>query len=283
MASVLPVVLDQKCHLWRGDRYDISDHFGIPSFKLGIAEGMAQGYLAQVDYKMFVDDIDWDLVREASAEGYTIRELNSKLFLPQRDERIGELLWDTWTSTPNPRGILFCRTIEHAERMADFLSKYVAAWANTTCLHSAMSKRDREVLLGRFRLGAVPLLTAVDILNEGVDIPDVNVIGFLRVTHSRRIFVQQLGRGLRVREGKDRVAVLDFVTDVRRVAAVLNLRRDLDSARGPLETLVLDSDTAVGFVDPEIDRFMDAWLRDAADVETALDDVRLNFPDLVSY
>jgi len=267
---------------WRGDRYDISHHFGAPSFKLGIAEGMARGYLAQVDYRMFVDNIDWDMIRTASREGYTIRELNSKLFLPQRDERIAELLWETWTATPNPRAILFCRTIEHAERMADFLSRYTAAWGNATCLHSAISKRDREVLLGRFRLGTVPLLIAVDILNEGVDVPDVNIIGFLRVTHSRRIFVQQLGRGLRLRAGKDRVTVLDFVTDVRRVAAVLTLRRDLDAARGPTETLLLKSGAAVTFSNSEVDHFMDAWLRDAADVETATDEARLNFPDFIS-
>lgn len=268
---------------WRGDGYDIGHHFGVPTFKLGIAEGMARGYLAQVDYRMFVDDIDWEMIKGASREGYTIGELNAKLFLPQRDERIAELLWDTWNSTPSPRCILFCRTIEHAERMADFLARYSSAWANTTCLHSAMSKRDREVLLGRFRLGTVPLLTAVDILNEGVDVPDVNIIGFLRVTHSRRIFVQQLGRGLRVREGKDQVTVLDFVTDIRRVAAVLHLRRDLDAARGPSETLVLDSSADFRFTDPQIDQFMDAWLRDAADVESALDDARLNFPDKVMH
>lgn len=145
-----------------------------------------------------------------------------------------------------------------------------------------MSKRDREVLLGRFRLGTVPLLTAVDILNEGVDVPDVNIIGFLRVTHSRRIFVQQLGRGLRLREGKDGVTVLDFVTDVRRVAAVLSFRRALGAAQRPTETLILDPSSKVRFSDPQIDQFMDAWLRDIADVETAMDDARLNFPEVVS-
>ena len=58
----------------------------------------------------------------------------------------------------------------------------------------------------------MPILTAVDLLNEGVDVPDVNILCFARVTHSRRIFVQQLGRGLRLREGKSHVLVLDFVS-----------------------------------------------------------------------
>ena len=49
-------------------------------------------------------------------------------------------------------------------------------------------------------------LTAVDIFNEGVDVPDVNILCFLRVTHSRRIFVQQLGRGLRISKDNEKVA-----------------------------------------------------------------------------
>src|SRR6188472_131393 len=90
-----------------------------------------------------------------------------------------------------------------------------------------MKKRDRQQRLLDFRAGRVPILAAVDVLNEGVDVPDVNVLVFARVTHSRRIFVQQLGRGLRLREGKDKVVALDFVSDIRRIAALLNLRRSL--------------------------------------------------------
>ena len=63
-------------------------------------------------------------------------------------------------------------------------------------------------------VASVPLdvVTSVDLFNEGVDVPDVDLIAFMRVTHSRRIFVQQLGRGLRVSPAKDRVLVLDFVS-----------------------------------------------------------------------
>jgi superfamily II DNA or RNA helicase len=85
--------------------------------------------------------------------------------------------------------------------------------------------------MAQFRIGRVPMVTVVDIFNEGVDVPDVNIICFARVTHSRRIFVQQLGRGLRLREGKDRVVVLDFVTDIRRIAAALDIKRSLAALR----------------------------------------------------
>ncbi len=118
---------------------------------------------------------------------------------------------------------MFCQTIEHAERMANLLAGSDQSWRRAAFLHSGLSRQQRQILLNAFRLGRVPIITCVDVFNEGVDVPDVNLIAFLRVTHSRRIFVQQLGRGLRLREGKDSLKVLDFVTDVRRVAAGLDL------------------------------------------------------------
>lgn len=268
---------------WRGDRYDISSHFGQPTFRMGIADGMAKGWLAQVDYRVLVDNIDWDVVRDASARGYTVRELNSKLFMPERDDAIIERLWETWTTTPNPRAIVFCKTVQHAEEVGAALARYSPAWRNVRCLHTDMPKRDREVALSDFRGGKIPVLTAVDILNEGVDVPDVNILAFLRVTHSRRIFVQQLGRGLRLREGKDRVTVLDFVTDVRRLAALATLRKDLDTARGPAETLMLGEAARIIFSDAKVGSLMDAWLKDAADVETAMDDATLQFPQPLGH
>jgi superfamily II DNA or RNA helicase len=265
---------------WRGDKFDISSYFGEPSFRMGIAEGMAAGYLAQVDYQVFVDNIDWEIVRRRSKEGYTVKELNSKLFLPQRDEAILDLVWQRWTTVHAPRAILFCKTIKHAESLAHTMSKYAPVWSNATCLHNDMGRRERDVVLSSFRSGKIPVLTAVDILNEGVDVPDVNIIAFLRVTHSRRIFVQQLGRGLRLREGiKERVHVLDFVTDIRRIAALLTLRRELEWNRRA-ETLVLGEAAEINFSDENVGSLMEAWLRDAADIETAMDDARLQFPNL---
>ena len=188
---------------WRGDKYDIETRFGAASFKLGIEEGMQRGYLAAVDYRLFVDNINWDVVRGASVNSYSIKELNSRLFLTQRDEAVVDALKEAWNSTVAPRGIVFCQTIEHADRMEKLLRKQTG-WANTAALHAGMPKRERQQRLLDFRAGRIPILAAVDILNEGVDVPDVNILAFARVTHSRRIFVQQLGRGLRLREGKDR-------------------------------------------------------------------------------
>ena len=115
-------------------------------------------------------------------------------------------------------------------------------------------------------------------LNEGVDVPDVNLIVFLRVTHSRRIFVQQLGRGLRVAKGKDSLRVLDFVTDIRRVAAALNLRRELEQ-KGKEFVRLKELESKIQFSDETTGSFLDMWIQDAADLETSADEVTLQFPD----
>lgn len=117
----------------------------------------------------------------------------------------------------------------------------------------------------------------MDILNEGVDVPDVNILAFARVTHSRRIFVQQLGRGLRLREGKDGVLALDFVSDIRRVAALLNLRRQLEAS--DIEVLPTVPQPSIRFSDLRAENLLEQWILDAADLETANDEARLQFLD----
>jgi superfamily II DNA/RNA helicase len=149
-------------------------------------------------------------------------------------------------------------------------------WGSSQAIHAGLPMRERQRRLLAFRAGETRVLTAVDILNEGVDIPDVNILCFARVTHSRRIFVQQLGRGLRLREGKDRVAVLDFVSDLRRIAATLKLRRDMDAI--DVETLPMGHDSSITFSDQRVESLMEEWIKDAASLETAYDEHRLQFP-----
>lgn len=259
---------------WRGDEFDVANFFGEPSYKIGIEEGMRLGYLVDVDYRLYVDNIDWDFVAEASKYSYSVGELNQRLFLPQRDERIRDELLEVWMRTVSPRGIVFCQTIDHAERLLKIL-RGVPAWRKAAALHDRMSKREQKTNLSKFRLGDIPLLVAVDILNEGVDVPDVNIVCFARVTHSRRIFIQQLGRGLRLSPGKTHVSVLDFVSDLKRAKAAMDLRSQV---AGDEEDLMLPSSHSITFNDSKAENLLTEWLFDAASLETAADEVRLNFP-----
>ena len=261
---------------WRGDRFDITTRFGQPSAAVGISEGMRKGYLADVRYRLFSDNLDWDFIRNHSEHNYTLKDLNARLFLPQRDEAIRDQLLETWSTTRRPRAIVFCRSIEHAERLAEMLAA-VPQWSNVLSIHGGLSKRERQTRLLAFRNGATPIITAVDLLNEGVDVPDVNILCFARVTHSRRIFIQQLGRGLRYRKGKSHVEVLDFVSDLRRLAAVQDLRESVRADE--VEVLDIDRNQFI-FDDQRVESLMREWIEDAANLEDAADQYRLEFPPM---
>jgi superfamily II DNA/RNA helicase len=134
--------------------------------------------------------------------------------------------------------------------------------------------RERDRLMITFKKGDIDLLTSVDLFNEGVDVPDVDLIAFMRATHSRRIFVQQLGRGLRVSAGKSKVVVLDFVTDLRRMAEVVELQ---SASSGPTERLPLGHHL-ISFRDASAGNFMLEWLKDQADLMTREGDAQLELP-----
>ncbi len=138
-----------------------------------------------------------------------------------------------------------------------------------------MDTRDRELLLTRFRAREIDFLTSVDLFNEGIDVPDVDMIVFMRATHSRRIFVQQLGRGLRISDRKDRVIVLDFVTDLRRIAEVIEL--DEAARRGSVERLGLGN-RLVEFRDASAGDFMREWMLDQASLFLREGDPTLELP-----
>lgn len=278
-ASIVAALPDSKrlgvtATPWRGDKYDIEQTFGEPAVSVSISEGMRLGYLADVHYRIFADNIDWDFVRTASDHGYSIKDLNKRLFIPERDEAVREHLQGVWERTVSPRAIVFCQSIEHAERMADLL-KRIPGWENSAPLHGELKASQRRERLLKFRSGAIPILTSVDILNEGVDVPDVNILCFARVTHSRRIFVQQLGRGLRLRQGKTHVEVLDFVSDIRRLAEVHDLREQV--SEGDIEQVSVGRNQFI-FDDQEVEGLLEQWIADVGDLGGADESVRLEFP-----
>jgi superfamily II DNA or RNA helicase len=262
---------------WRGDRFQIETIFGKPSYTCGIEEGMKKGYLSPVDYRLYCDNINWEIVPELSRNEYSIKQLNRKLFIPQRDEQIVDALIETWIEESTPKCIVFCQSVVHAERMHKKLVAY-DRWKTAEIIHSKLKKNERRMALLRFRSKECPVLVAVDILNEGVDIPNVNIVCFARVTHSRKIFVQQLGRGLRVADGKVKVTVLDFAADTRRLASIYNLQSAVQKT-DPIEDVEL-KDNKIHFKDERAKSLIEEWIRDAADLETLDQESRLQFPQV---
>jgi superfamily II DNA or RNA helicase len=262
---------------WRGDGFDVNQLLGRPLVQLGIADGLQRGFLAEVDYRLCADNLDWNFVQSCSKHRYSLAQLNRRLIIPTRDDEAARMIKRTFEEERRRGGIVFCPTVLHANTMAGVLRRYDL---NAECVSAEMSPREREATMGRFRAGELHLVTSVDLFNEGVDVPDVDLIVFMRATHSRRIFVQQLGRGLRLSNDKDRVVVLDFVTDLRRVAEVVEL--DRVAKDGPVERLGLGSHL-VSFRDASAGNFLREWMLDQAslflrDGESSLELPEFEFP-----
>lgn len=260
---------------WRGDGQNLSSVFGEPIAKVSLVDGMAMGYLSKVDYRILCDNVDWDNMQSISEQNLSIRDLNKRLFLPQRDEAVIDELKRTIKDLPNPRIAIFSPSIEHSNRFADMLS---AAGIPCTALLSNIDKAERRKRLLAFASGEYQAVCAVDVMNEGIDIPDVNVLVFLRATHSRRIFVQQLGRGLRLSEGKEKVIVLDFVSDIRRMAEMIEMNNE-GKAKGAEKEVVYLQEGFVSFSDARVENFVNVWLEDVADLSGSDDEVKLTFPE----
>ena len=73
---------------WRGDGQSLTTIFGDPIAKVSLVDGMAMGYLSKVDYRILCDNVDWDNMQSVSEQNLSIRDLNKRLFLPQRDEAV---------------------------------------------------------------------------------------------------------------------------------------------------------------------------------------------------
>lgn len=260
---------------WRGDERLLSELFGEPTHAVSVVQGMQLGFLAAVDYRMLIDDLDWSWIREELRGSISVQELNRRLFIPERDQAIVAKIRTHLAELPEPRCIIFCRSIAHADAVASLLR---ADGIAVRPIHSALDRFETTRALHEFRSGNVPVIVTVDMLNEGIDIPEVNLIVFLRVTHSRRIFVQQLGRGLRLSEGKAVVRVLDFVSDVRRIAAAVELNREARRIADEDAKVVYRSGQVVQFDNDSTLKFFEEFLADVAELEDADEKSRLRFP-----
>ena len=111
------------------------------------------------------------------------------------------------------KGIGFCVTINHALYMAE---RFNERGIPSVAVVSRLAPDERNKAISDFKNGHLRFLFSVDVFNEGIDIPEINLVMFLRPTESLTVFLQQLGRGLRHAPEKECLTVLDFVGQVHR-------------------------------------------------------------------
>lgn len=179
--------------------------------EIRLPEALNKKLLSPFQYFGITDSIDLTNVKWEKGK-YVASELTS--LYTKNDVRVGEIIsnLDKYTNDINDvRAIGFCVTVEHAIFMTE---KFNLAGLKAECLTSK-NANERDRIREQFKKKEFNYLFVVDIFNEGVDIPEIDTVLFLRPTESLTVFLQQLGRGLRLAEGKDCLTVLDFVGNSR--------------------------------------------------------------------
>ena len=196
----------------RMDGADIlADFCGTIAAEIRLPEALNRRLLCPFQYFGITDSVDLSTVEWQNGR-YLPREL-TRLYT-KNDLRVGEILvaLQKYLSDPkDTRTLGFCVTQEHARYMAQ---KFNEAGLKADYLVSDNSQ-DRGPIRSRLTKKEINYLFVVDIFSEGVDIPEIDTVLFLRPTESLTIFLQQLGRGLRLADGKDCLTVLDFVGNSR--------------------------------------------------------------------
>ena len=121
---------------------------------------------------------------------------------------------DTYKKHANgKRAAVMCVSIRHAEHV---MESYNAAGVQAEMLEGSMTNKEREAVINRLRSGETLIVTAVQLLIEGLDVPSIEVIQWLRPTQSLIVFMQGNGRGFRVSDGKEKLIILDQVGNWKR-------------------------------------------------------------------
>ncbi len=208
----------------RADLQDIRDLYGPEVYSLPLEEGLARGLLAPVDYRLVTDGLHKLSILDTPIGRLSVKRLNKTLFIPRRDAEIAKIILQHARRQPDARMMIFCPSIKYCTRLERHLPNAVA-------IHSRLTDKEQADRQAKFRTGDYTTVLTVDKFNEGIDIPEANIIVFLRSTASRRIFLQQLGRGLRKLRGKRNVLVLDFAANCERLQMVNTLWRSVDKIK----------------------------------------------------
>ncbi len=206
----------------RMDGKDISEVLGPKVFEYTLEEAIAESVLVKPDYRLFTEhEADLKDLLEDEDMPPTLKEINDRLTRVQRDKNyqqaiVGEIQ-AAQAENMDPRTVIYCPDIQYADEFSGLIPEGQA-------LHSGLSEEEQDERLRAFRTGELPTLLVVDIFNEGIDVPEINTMVFLRGTESKTIFLQQLGRGLRTAEGKEKVIALDFAASWQRIMLIAELK-----------------------------------------------------------
>lgn len=191
-------------------RRGFTDLFDVLLQSWSAKKFIADGWLSLYDYMSIREDSeDWRLVNSLKKRGadgdFSLREMSEKLNVQPSIERLCDTVM---RYAANKKGITYAIDIAHAEHIAE---AYRQHGINAIAISSKTPNDERRLTIDKFKAGQIQVLVNVDLFGEGFDCPDVEFIQLARSTLSLAKYLQQVGRGMRVFEGKKYCLILDNV------------------------------------------------------------------------
>ncbi len=185
--------------------YEICD-YNVP-YEISLKEAINKGLLVPFHYYGIYDETDYSSLHIVRGR-YDEKELNETYI---GNVRRYDLIYKYYMKYRSKRALGFCCSRIHAEEMA---KEFCKRGINSAAVYSnadGQYSEDRDKAIEKLLNQEIKVIFSVDMFNEGVDIAALDMVMFLRPTESQIVFLQQLGRGLRISKGKEYLNVLDFI------------------------------------------------------------------------
>lgn len=291
------IIIDE-CHHSTAETYQKILNYFEPQFLLGIT-ATPERMDGEDVFSLFDQNVPYELrLRDAIINGlvvpfkyygirdelieYGIKETKGHKFVEQFSddkhiEFISRMIEKHRIPGQKLKALAFCRDISHAIRMSQAMEEYYHTAYLTG--RNSIGERVRAYKDLQDDSAELEILFTVDILNEGVDIPGVNTVLFLRPTDSQTIFIQQLGRGLRKYEGKQYVTVLDFIgNDYKRSVQIAfalgSLSENFVIEKKLIAALIEDDYASIGLSDYGVEVHLDDLSK--KEILSYIDEVNFN-------
>ncbi|WP_139490115.1 DEAD/DEAH box helicase family protein [Brevibacillus dissolubilis] len=195
------------------DIYAICD--GNVAYQVTFIEAIQKGWLAPFRYYGIYDETDYSKIAWLGT-----RYDEEQLLAAQLQDDLAERIYLAWEKHRQTRTIAFCSSIRQANYLAEVFRQ---RGMKVISLHSKTQEISRPEAIRQLDRGELQVIFTVDLFNEGVDIPSVDTLLFVRPTESLTIFTQQVGRGLRLYPEKEYCTIIDLIGNYRNVDVKLQL------------------------------------------------------------
>lgn len=202
------------------ERLDSKDVFALCDYNMvyevRLKDAINKGWLVPFRYYGIYDEtVNYEDIDYKNGK-YDDKQLEEALMLNKR----GEVILNHYLKYNSKRAIGFCTSRHHAEYMAKVFNENNIPSAAVYSGEKGEYSEERNIALSKLTSGEVKVIFSVDMFNEGLDVPAIDMVMFLRPTQSPTIFLQQLGRGLRKFKDKKYLNVLDFIGNYKKANLV---------------------------------------------------------------